>query len=59
MQLGKALGREGIWTRQFDMQHGTVAEKAVGELEALPPRPGQYSIDVLYALGYDPATFKT
>ena len=35
MQLREALGRVGIWTRQLDGQHGTVAEKAVGELEAL------------------------
>ena len=35
MQLSEALGRVGIWTRQLDRQHGTVAENAVGELEAL------------------------
>ena len=35
MQLRAALGRVGIWTRQLDGQHGTIAEKAVGELEAL------------------------
>ena len=35
MALLDALGRVGIWTRQLDEQHGTVAEKAVAELEAL------------------------
>jgi len=35
MQLRAALGRVGIWTRQLDRQHGTVAEKAVAELEVL------------------------
>jgi probable F420-dependent oxidoreductase len=35
MALIEALGRVGIWTRQLDEQHGTVAEKAVAELEAL------------------------
>src|SRR5213083_1321704 len=33
--LVDVLGRVGIWTRQLDEQHGTVAEKAVAELESL------------------------
>jgi probable F420-dependent oxidoreductase len=35
MALLDILGRVGIWTRQLDAQHGTVAEKAVAELESL------------------------
>jgi probable F420-dependent oxidoreductase len=35
MAVLDVLGRVGIWTRQLDEQHGTVAETAVAELERL------------------------
>ena len=35
MAVLDVLGRVGIWTRQLDEQHGTVAENAVAELEGL------------------------